>query len=182
MRRLTRHPDSPGQAVNEVLAEAVRQGRGGLALTYRLAGDAARLVIPPPAEPLRADGLWRHTCFEAFLRVAGAGPYVELNLSPSGQWAAYRFEAYRQGMAPLPIPPPRIAWRATDEGFELTALADLAAVEDLEPDAPWRLALSAVVEETDSRFAYWALAHGPGKADFHADAGFALSLPGPGAK
>ena len=46
----------------------------------------------------------------------------------------------------------------------------------------WRLALSAVVEETDSRFAYWALAHGPGKADFHADAGFALSLPGPGAK
>src|SRR6185437_9407616 len=120
MRRLIRHPDSPSEAVTEISAEAVRQRPGGLALTYRLAGDFPRLVIPQPTEPRRADGLWRHTCFEAFVRVPGAEAYVELNLSPSGEWAAYRFDAYRQGMAPLEIPAPRIALRETDDDLVLT--------------------------------------------------------------
>jgi hypothetical protein len=179
MRRLTRHPDSPSEAVTEIRAEAVRQGPGGLALTYRLADAPGQLVIPPPAEPLRTDGLWRHTCFEAFVRLPGAEPYVELNLSPSGQWAAYRFDGYREGMAPLEIPPPQAAWHKTDDGFELTALVDLAGVGDLASAATWRLALSAVIEAAGGQTSYWALAHGPGKADFHAGAGFALALSGP---
>jgi len=32
---------------------------------------------------------------------------------------------------------------------------------------PWRLSLSAVIEQADGRLSYWALAHPPGKPDFH---------------
>jgi hypothetical protein len=31
----------------------------------------------------------------------------------------------------------------------------------------WRLGLSALIEETSGRKSYWALAHPPGKPDFH---------------
>ncbi|MFL5296594.1 MAG: DOMON-like domain-containing protein [Phenylobacterium sp.] len=162
--------------MTEIRVEASRPQSGQLALTYSVVRGPGEPLVPPPAEPARTDGLWRHTCLEAFIRAPDAEPYVELNLSPSGQWAAYRFEAYRHGMAPLDIPPPRIAWRATAEGFELRADIDLAGVADLPLSAAWSLALTAVIEEADGRTSYWALAHAPGKADFHAEAGFALAL------
>lgn len=125
---------------------------------------------------MRTDGLWRHTCFEAFIRPAGADAYFEFNLAPSGQWAAYRFSGYREGMAPLEIPAPRIAWRNTDQGNELTAEVDLSSVPEL-AGAVWDAALTAVIEGTDGRTGYWALAHPAGKPDFHDRTGFALSLP-----
>ena len=50
---------------------------------------------------MRTDGLWRHTCFEAFIAAAVRPEYWEYNLSPSGAWAAYHFTGYRAGMEPL---------------------------------------------------------------------------------
>ena len=40
-----------------------------------------------------------------------------------------------------------------------------------------RAGLSAVIEEADGTKSYWALAHPPGKPDFHRAEGFALELP-----
>ena len=51
----------------------------------------------------RADVLWQHTCFEAFVAPAGAPGYHEFNFSPSLDWAIYRFSAYREGMSPAEI-------------------------------------------------------------------------------
>ena len=42
-----------------------------------------------------------------------------------------------------------------------------------------RVAISAVIEEADGTKSYWALAHPPGKPDFHHADGFALQLPPP---
>ena len=46
---------------------------------------------------------------------------------------------------------------------------------------PWdrtgELGISAVIEEQDGRLSYWALAHPPGKPDFHHRDCFALRLP-----
>ena len=172
------HPDGAGASVTGIAVEAERSGPGRLALRYLVAGGSG-LVVPPPAPPERTDGLWRHTCFEAFLRAPGEAAYCEFNLSPSGQWAAYRFTGYREGMAPLePLPTPAVAWRAAADGFELSCVLDLAEVPDL-AGAPWRLALSAVIEAAAGRSSYWALAHPPGRADFHHLDGFALDLPIP---
>ena len=41
-----------------------------------------------------------------------------------------------------------------------------------------RLAVCAVMENEQGRVSYWALAHPPGKPDFHHRDGFALRLAG----
>lgn len=156
-----------------VQAQAVREPGGVLLLRYRLAGPIAKVSIPPPAPSTRESDLWRHTCFEAFVRAEGAKGYCEVNLSPSTAWAAYAFDGYRQGMTPADVIPAIEVERAPDR-FALTARVDLGAV--LARDATWRVGLSAVVETGEGLF-YWALAHAPGRADFHHPDCFALELP-----
>jgi hypothetical protein len=55
---------------------------------YALHGDAGRVRIAAPRPPAFADGLWRTTCFEAFLGRPDAAEYCEFNFAPSGQGAA----------------------------------------------------------------------------------------------
>lgn len=178
-RVLLPHPDSRAPGVSAIRVEASRPTPNGLVLHYRLEGDLDGLRIPAPAAAERTDGLWRATCFEAFVRIPGAEPYVEFNLAPSTQWSAYRFDRYRQGMAPADLPAPRLATTSQGDGFALSAELDLAALPDLRPEAPWRLALSAVIEDAAGGISYWALAHPAGKPDFHHGDGFALVLAPP---
>lgn len=175
MTRLIPHPDTPAQAISGLDVRAQRQG-ALLLLRYRAGGDIGRLLLPPPSAPVRTDELWRHTCFEAFIAAAGGG-YYEFNFAPSGEWAAYRFSAYREGMADLPIDAPQTEARAEDGVFDLIVSLDLASLPKLAAAPAWTVALTAVIEEADGRKSYWALAHPPGKPDFHHSDGFALQLP-----
>jgi len=185
MRQALRpHPGSGRGAVSGLEAQAVRQGGRGLALRYRVSGDVGRIILPPAAAASGAslaastEGLWRATCFEAFIAARPEGPYYELNLAPSGAWAAYRFEAYREGMAEVAgFPPPRIAVRSDERALELQADLALDLLADLPADAPWRLGLSAVIEDVEGAMAYWALAHPEGRPDFHHPISFAAELP-----
>jgi hypothetical protein len=43
-------------------------------------------------------------------------------------------------------------------------------------NGPWHLGLSAIVEDTNGGKSYWALAHPPGKPDFHHADCFTLEL------
>lgn len=150
-----------------------RAGGGRLDLTYRATGLSPDLRIPDPEKAERTDELWRHTCFEVFVQAVGQSGYLEFNFSPSSRWASYRFDSYRQGMAPADVVPGLVVKRGHDD-LILTAsliLPDLA-------DADWRLALSAVVESVDGTCSYWAAAHPPGKPDFHHPLSFALTLAG----
>lgn len=166
------HPDSPSGAVAGIEVEILRATPDRLDLRYLVAGEISRVRIPPPAAPVRTEGLWNHTCFEAFL--AGDGEsYCEFNFSPSGEWAAWRFEAYRSGMVPLAAEPPPIEIDAAPHRLELRVPIAL-------PPRVRRIGLSAVIEE-DNGHSYWALAHPPGRPDFHAPACFALDLPPPAA-
>jgi len=174
MRQTLRlHPDSSCAAVQGVEVEVVRSGPF-LALRYLVLGVTPDLVLPPPAGPLRTDGLWRHTCFEAFVRTPGEDAYCEVNLAPSTQWAAYRFASYRQGMtAADDVGDPGIVLQPSGDGLELSA----AVAPGVPLNAPCRLGLSAVIESADGGVSYWALAHPPGRPDFHHADCFALELP-----
>jgi len=107
---LTAHPGNAGHAPDRVLVTVEWEVPGRrLALRYSLLGDVDRLRLPAAAPAGRADGLWHHSCCEAFVRQRGARGYCEFNFSPSGQWAAYHFTARRQDMRPLEvIDPPTI--------------------------------------------------------------------------
>lgn len=159
--RLHPHPDLAAPPLR------IEVGIEGFSLTYVVAGPVDGIRIPPPVPPRRADGLWAHTCFEAFIR-DGEG-YCELNFAPSGEWAAYRFAGYRAGMAPLPMPAPVIETKFCDGRLRVRATLDRPLTG--------RIALSAVIEAADGSRSYWALRHPPGAPDFHHDHCFALDLP-----
>lgn len=176
MRQVLRlHPDSRCGAVTDIEVEVARPRSGPLVLHYFVTGKVNDLRLPPAAAPARRDGLWRHTCFEAFVRASPSGVYYELNFSPSMRWAAYRFSDYRSGMSVAgEIGEPRIEARSNAEGYELQASL---ALECLSSEAVWHLGLSAVIEDAGGQKSYWALAHPAGKADFHHADCFVLELP-----
>ena len=97
-----------------------------------------------------------------------ARAYYEFNFAPSTQWAAYRFSSYRSGMrVAAEISAPLIEVQSSPDCYTLQASLELDRLSGLPGDALWRLGLSAVIEDTSGRKSYWALAHPPGKPDFH---------------
>ena len=173
-----------GHATNSVGAVrgidvGVRKGQepGELVFQYLLRGEMSRVRVPAAQQfPARADGLWKHTCFEAFIVDPQLAGYHEVNFSPSRQWAAYRFSGYREGMSPDDVTsPPMIDVRCFDDRLELDATLRLACLH--QGVRTLKLALTAVVEDDSGTLSYWAMRHAPGKPDFHHPNGFVLELP-----
>ena len=167
----------PTSAVRQISVRVTRPEPGRLVLEYDLQGDLARVRIPAagagPSEG-RSDGLWRHTCMEVFVSPALPGPYLEFNLAPGGQWAAYRFSGYREAMAPLTaIRPPRIETQ-TESGALLLS-ADITLPAEL-AGAGLQLGIAAVVENAQGQLGYWALRHAGARPDFHHPDGFELEI------
>jgi hypothetical protein len=165
------HPDCQAGPVASIEV-AIASGEGGLRLDYALRGDIAALSLPLTLPRARAsDPLWEHSCFEAFIGMTGSDIYTELNFATWGGWAAYGFTSYRSGMGLLTGIDPIVRTEAGADFFRLSATLPGKG------DQPQRLGLSAVIEETDGARSYWALAHPPGKPDFHHPTCFALELP-----
>jgi hypothetical protein len=155
------------------LAAAGSEDGPGLLLHYTLQGPLAGLRLPPPQAPGPADGLWQHSCFEAFLGLAGEAAYREFNFSPSGQWAAYRFSAerVREPSAETPVQPD-LDLRTTADGLSLRVWLPLKALPPVVAGRPWDLGLTAVIETTDGQLSYWALQHPGERPDFHHRSGW----------
>jgi hypothetical protein len=151
-----------------------------LLFAYIIRGKVDDLAMTPLAEAARTDELWRHTCFEAFLRGPSSAAYYEFNFAPSTQWAAYKFSGYRSEMrVATEISAPRIAVEARREHYILQASLELDETLLLASEAGaaiCHVGLSAVIEETSGRRSYWALAHPSGKPDFHHFDCFALEV------
>ena len=177
---LLAHPDGAGPAVTAITVEARITAPMQLVCHYALQADITRVRLPDSPRGARAEGLWRHTCFEVFVASVGAAVYYEFNFSPALAWTAYRFEDYRRGMAPARLAqPPRLHVQSSPASFELAATLDLAGLADLAAAPRLQLALAAVVEDEVGRLAHWALRHAPGKPDFHHREGFTLELRAP---
>lgn len=173
------HPSTPADGWN-VSALAARSADGNLHLRYVLQGALDGMRLPAPISRGRGDRLWEHTCAEAFVAAEGTSAYVELNFSPSREWAAYAFTAYRAGasLAATGLEP-RIIVRRTRDTIALDALVALADLSCSYRDALLRVGLSVVIEATDGQLSYWALNHPSTRPDFHNSDGFALRLEPP---
>ena len=177
-KTLTLHPGSRCTSATRIDMEIGRPQPGNLVLRYSVTGRISDLRMPPSGAPMRAEELWQHTCFEAFVRAPSSAAYYEFNFAPSMQWAAYRFSAYRHEMSVADdVSAPRIEAQSRGELYQLRASLSLDGLSSLPTDAAWRLGLSAVIEETSGRKSFWALAHPPGKPDFHHPDCFACELP-----
>lgn len=169
---LVRHLDSRASAITQVTVTVTSHG-DSIAFRFVARGDVANVAVPETEAFERRDELWQHTCFEAFIEDDSG--YSEFNFSPSGQWAAYRFDGYREGMRNLDGEPVR------ETKFEMS---DGALVLDAVVQEPEKgvlvLGFSMIEEDHEGRKAYWALAHHEnGPPDFHNPIGFDFPLPPP---
>jgi hypothetical protein len=168
---------SSNDPVHSLVASAGRGGEGVVSFRYLLNANLSALRIPAPRSSRQADELWKHTCFEAFITHPSLGSaYIELNFSPSTEWAAYSFESYRKGMAPIALrSAPRID--VVTVGSQLVVEARVGTQElPGTSNTNLKIALSAVIEDESGRVSYWALKHAPDKPDFHHAAGFILEV------
>jgi hypothetical protein len=147
---------------------------GSMATTniwFGVSAPAERFVLPA-GDGGRADELWRRTCFEAFLRASDEDAYQEWNFAPSGDWAAYDFCAYREGMSNAQVG--AAPYIRMEDNLTWWTLGATIAVPS---GRSWDFGLSAVLEEKDGTKSYWALAHPAGdKPDFHHPDCFAARL------
>ena len=154
------------------ITAAIHPTPDGCEAEFRLEGRVSAIVVPPAASPERRDNLWLTTCFEIFWQPLGGTAYREFNLSPSGRWAAYDFDFFREGMRDAPVGGIAMACCHDDSGLVLRA--SIAADLPL----PAQVALNAVVEHRDGGKQYWALAFPPGKPEFHSEANRQLIVEG----
>lgn len=171
------HPAHPAAAIRRFDAAAEWPASGSpLRIRFRIDGDVGQLRLPPPGVARRHDGLWQHSCFEAFLRPDASDIYYEFNFAPSGDWAAYRFAGRRSMRSSPELAAPAIRTSLLAERYELTAEIDVAAVPELAQAGTIRAGLTAVVESDSGALSYWALAHGGDGPDFHDPATFLLRV------
>ena len=132
-----------------------------------------RFVIPKSSEPWRADELWRTTCFEAFLMAEDGAGYREWNFAPTGNWAAYDFTGYREGMERAEVgAPPYIRM---EDNFTWWAVGATIGVE---ADRKWRLGLCRRDRgEGRHQILLGARASRRNKPDFHDPGCFVARLP-----
>ena len=176
MPRLSPHPRHPAPPGLQLTADARLDAAAGLHLRYVLTGPTDRLAIPTLRLANPADGLWQHTCFEAFVALGGAAAYREFNFSPSRQWAVYDFDTYRQ-RSNTPTPPwsanIRIDHHESGLSLQITLPQHMLPANGREP---LQIALTAVLETTDGSLSYWAQRHPAAQPDFHHRESFALML------
>jgi hypothetical protein len=160
MQTLTLHPQSSTGSIRQIQAD-VEAIQGGCRAVFVATGQIGEIKVPAiEADQGRYDNLWKSTCFEIFWQREGGTRYREFNLSPSTRWACYDFDDFRAGMRNAPANVD-IAVRASATELRLTAtiLSDLPV--------PARVALNAIIEDTDGINRFWALDFPGGVPEFH---------------
>ena len=177
--RLIGHSVTPCASAPNVDVHIDFSAMAELAIEYSLGGEIDKLLIPTQRALRHADNLWQHTCFEVFIAAPDNESYLEFNFAPSGEWAIYRFDSYRYAMSAIDTPPPIIATTRSANNLVVNVTVDLDNFPDVKNCAELRVGLSAVIEDNKGALSYWALAHAPGKPDFHHRDSFALTLNRP---
>ena len=154
---------------------------GGMSVIYRCLSTPGAIRIPDrkvASAAANADELWRSTCCELFFGAKNTPEYREFNFSPSGQWAVYGFQSYRQRdhfCCPQDAVP-EISFTTSSEGWSLTASIPSALLNHVAQSTAKaaEVSVAVVLEAADGALSYWALTHPREVPDFHDRAGFIL--------
>ncbi len=175
---LRAHPHTPNPCIKRLQVSVTQVDPTMWQLQYVMQADLSQVRIPAIMPAQAMDGLWQHTCFEAFVQVAGVSTYYEFNFSPSSQWAAYAFQGYRAGDRTWQASQaPDIQCECLDtHALTLTARLPTSLLPSNPHAQAWRIGLSAVIEDKQGVKSYWALSHVATNPDFHQAASFIATL------
>lgn len=159
------HPSSPCPAIHAIKVAGQRLSDSLFSVSYELSGELDKIRIPPIADSIRRDELWRYTCAEMFVTIPDQEAYYEFNFSPATQWAAYEFSLYRQGMRPAECEAPTI--RVNQSAATMVLQVEVNVPKGLAVHAHWQVGLTMVIEDLHGQCSYWALSHADARPDFH---------------
>lgn len=134
-----------------------------LVFKYDIIDPDGKILIPKPEIEIlaRQDGLWNHTCFEAFLAIPNSPSYYEFNFSPKSAWNVYKFTNYREPQ------PPKRSEDFSIKKMDVSGTKFIVQCENHTAFSQFEVSLNAVIEFHDHQKHYFALAHNGGKPDFH---------------
>ncbi|NUN05682.1 MAG: DOMON-like domain-containing protein [Bdellovibrio sp.] len=166
MRSLLPFAKTPLSASISVHAELFQTSPENILVEFLISGALQNIAWPPPQViEARADELWKQTCLEVFIShgLSAQDPYLEVNCSPNGNWNAYSFSSYRQGMTPAADITVRLKERSSQSN-EARFRLEIASTQALHVA---HLGLTAAIEFTSGEKSYFALKHPAAQADFH---------------
>lgn len=144
-----------------------------LDVSFLVSGPVSRIHLPTLShQPLFQQDLWKHTCFEIFIKQQNSPRYWEWNFSPSGDWWNQSFEAYRKASANNQLAPP-----LHTEFFKCERELRLAASILLPCESP-EVLVAAILFFEGGQPTYWAKSHPRSEPDFHAPKGFFKLIEG----
>ncbi|WP_413568209.1 DOMON-like domain-containing protein [Bdellovibrio sp. HCB117] len=135
-------------------------------LNFEIQGPVERILWPAPAViESRQDELWKTTCLEAFLSSGNTATdsYLEINCSPNGNWNAYKFSSYRQGM----VPAADVSVRLQERTGETQRVRFQIEIKGFNASEAVFHGLTAVIEFTNGEKSYWSLKHADANPNFH---------------
>lgn len=147
-------------------------------VTFELEGAVDAVYWPPSDDTsTRQDELWKHTCFECFWAETPSpeAAYTEINCSPNGNWNAYSFQSYRNGMsADNKLEVQLKHWESDRERVNFQI--QITSTQDLNMTV---VGLTAVIELVNGEKTYWSLAHPGPQPDFHRKDGWISLIDAP---
>lgn len=145
---------------------------GEIQCGYRLQAQPGSIVLPRAGSMLDSERLWEHTCCELFVGAQANREYDEWNFSPTGQYAHFEFDRYRNRRAGSVRPAAAPSLDVTVEPDRLELVGRVPA----ETQMLLRLAPTVVVEHPGDKRSFWALYHPAADPDFHHADGFVVSV------
>ena len=92
------YPDPDMEPLDIKISGEIIPRKQQIDIHYKVVGNITDIRFPPASQSsTRRDQLWQTTCFEFFTGPKDSSAYWEYNLSPSGDWAVFRFVEYRTG-------------------------------------------------------------------------------------
>lgn len=182
------HPVCASIAASASVSVQIASAKDRLQLTYTACSRIAiKLPQPRGPEATRRNELWLQTCGEMFIHDPNAlGPYLEFNFSPTGDWAAYAFEATRRGMRSH-------RWSHSEANASPTLRSTIDQLGD--PQSRHRLIMEVsiprsalgsasrlyptMVLETIAGMSWWAIWHPTDRPQFHHPDNFLQTLEVP---
>lgn len=171
MKSLTAFTATPLTEKFSVAAKLSKTSVQVLSVEFKILGPVDLISWPTSKKVVtRENELWKTTCLETFFSAGTTqeDPYVEINCSPNGNWNAYRFLRYREGMTPSAEISVLLKQKKihADEAY---FLIEIQSTNTLNIQS---CGLTMVMEFTNGKKSYWALRHPGSTADFHSKEGW----------